>query len=485
MTPGRRRIRLQDARLYVVAPATLGTGRPLAGALPALAAAGVDIIQLRDRSLSAADLASAARTCARAARDAGILFIVNDDPGLALACGADGVHLGQGDADANDIRALRAGPGADLIIGRSTRGGGQLEAAADEGADYAAVGPVWETPTKPGRAAVGPAAVADAARRARIPWFAIGGIDARRVARVGALGAERVVVVRAVCDAPDPAAAAVDLRRRLTGARPRVLSIAGSDSGGGAGIQADIKAIVAAGGFPMCAVTALTAQNTLGVLAVEASPLPFVRAQVEAVTRDIGVDGVKTGMLGTADLVGEVCAALDDNLDPADMVPVVVDTVLRAESGASLMAPGGEEVIVRELLPRASVITPNLMEAQALAGISVDDPALLAATLHERHGCAVIVTGGHGATAADQLHDASGPLTIAGERLPVATTHGAGCTHSSTLAALLAAGMPLREAAAGAKRAATAAVAAGLPFGAGAGPVDVTRSTEGGAWTRG
>ncbi len=483
MTPQERQAHLARARVYVVSAATLANGRPLDDAIPALAGAGVDIIQLRDRSLGAEELAEAARRCAVAARSAGLLFIVNDDPALAFACGADGVHLGQEDASGSDVRALRSGKGRDLIIGRSTRGGAQLDAAAVEGADYAAVGPVWETPTKPGRRAVGPVAVADAARRAALPWFAIGGIDPDRVLRVGALGAERIVVVRAVCEAPDPVTVAADLRRRLMGARPRVLTVAGSDSGGGAGIQADIKAISATGGFPMCAVTALTAQNTRGVSAVEPSPLPLVRAQIAAVAGDIGIDGVKTGMLGTAELVGEVCAALDEHLAAEDMVPVVVDTVLRAESGAPLMASGGEEAIVRELLPRATVITPNLMEAQALTGISEDDPARLAATLHERHGCAVIVTGGHGASAFDLLHDDSGRFEIPGERLPLRTTHGAGCTHSSTLAALLAAGTPLREAAVGAKRAATAAVAAGLPFGAGAGPVDITGSTGAGAWT--
>ena len=485
MTARERRERLERTRLYVVAPAVVAGGRPLPEMIPALAAAGVDLVQLRERGLPADELRAVAERCAVAARRAGLLFLVNDDPGLARAVGADGVHLGQADADGAAIRRLRADAGDRLLIGRSTRGGDDLEAAAAEGADYAAVGPVWETPTKPGREAIGPRALASAARRARLPWFAIGGIDERRALRVGALGAERIIVVRAVCDVADPPAAAAALLRRLERARPRVLSVAGSDSGGGAGIQADIKAIVAAGGFPMCAVTALTAQNTQGVSGVEPSPLPFVSAQIAAVAEDIGIDGLKTGMLGTGELVERVCSALDDHLAPEDEIPVVADTVLRAESGAPLMAPGGEEAIARELLPRATVITPNLMEAQALAGIDEDDPARLAATLHERHGCAVIVTGGHGRSASDFLHDAHGPHEIPGQRLPVATTHGAGCTHSSTLATLLAAGLPLRDAAAGAKRSATAAVAAGLPFGAGPGPVDVTATREERLWTTG
>ncbi len=465
----RRRARLRDARLYVVCEARTAAG-PLSAVIPELARAGVDVVQLRERGLAEADLLEQARACAAAASAAGILFIVNDSPELARACGADGVHIGQDDGDVAGARALL---GPERIVGRSTRGGEMLDRAAAEGADYASVGPVWATPTKPGRPAVGLGAVSDAARRARIPWFAIGGIDARRVLRVGALGAERCVVVRAVRDALDPAAAAALLRERLVRAVPRVLAIASTDSGGGAGLLADTKAIVRAGGFPLCAVAAVTAQTTIGVDAQAPIDAGLVARQITAVAGDLGIDGIKTGMLAVPRIVEVVAAALAD-LDPDDEVPVVVDPVLRAESGASLLAAGGEDAYRRLLLERARVVTPNLFEAQALVGRDVDDPELLAREIHARHGCAVIVTGGHGARSADTLCDAGEVVEIAGPRLALSATHGAGCTHSSTLATLLAHGIPLPAAAAGAKAAATAAVAAGLPLGAGAGPVDVT-----------
>lgn len=465
----RRRARLADARLYVVSAARTRSG-DLAALIPALAAAGVDVVQLRERGLPPDDLRAEARACAAAADAAGILFIVNDDPELARACGADGVHVGQDDGDVAAVRALL---GPDRIIGRSTRGGAMLDRAAADGADYASVGPVWATPTKPGRPPVGLSAVADAARRARIPWFAIGGIDTRRVQRVAALGCRRAVVVRAVCDADDPGAAAQLLRARLLGTVPRVMSIASTDSGGGAGLLADVKAISRAGGFPLCALAAVTAQTTIGVDAIAPIGADLLRAQIATVAGDVGIDAIKTGMLAEAGLVEAVCSALD-GLDPLDEIPLVVDPVLRAESGASLLGRGGEDAYRRDLLPRATVVTPNLFEAQALADSSVDDAEALARELHARHGCAVVVTGGHGASSADTLCSADGLTVIEGPRLPVATTHGAGCTHSSTLAALLGAGMALPEAAAEAKRVATAAVAAGRPFGAGAGPVDVT-----------
>jgi hydroxymethylpyrimidine kinase / phosphomethylpyrimidine kinase / thiamine-phosphate diphosphorylase len=466
---GRRR-RLAGSRLYLVAPSRIAAGE-LADLIPALAAAGVDIVQLRDRELDEAGLVRAARACADAAARAGVLFIVNDSPELARACGADGVHLGQDDAHPQDARRLL---GPDLLIGRSTRGGAMLARARQEGADYASVGPVWETPTKPGRAPVGTSPVAAASREAPLPWFAIGGIDARRIARVGALGARRAVVVRAICEAQDPMAAARDLRERLVGAAPRVMSVASTDSGGGAGTLADAKAIVAAGGFPLCAIVALTAQSTRGVEAVRTLDPDFVRAQIQVTETDLGVDGVKMGMLATPALVEVVADAL--SALPADVgAPIVVDPVLRAESGAALMEAGGEDAYRAHLLPRATVTTPNLHEARALAGLDTDDPERLARTIHERHGCAVIVTGGHGGEPGDTLCDAGGVSVIPGVRLPRATTHGAGCTHSATLATHLAAGRPLREAAVLAKRAATGAVAGGRPFGAGAGPVDVTR----------
>lgn len=466
-----RRRRLAAARLYFVAPAQVRAGR-LADLVPSLARAGVDIVQLRDRSLSAAELREELERVVAAADAAGILAIVNDDPELARSVGADGVHLGQDDGRVEDARALL---GPDALIGRSTRGGAQLDAAVSEGADYASVGPLWETPTKPGRASIGLEELPDAARRARLPWFAIGGLDVVRIGRAAALGARRAVVVRAIADAEDPAAAAADLRARLVEGAARVMTVAGSDSGGGAGIQADIKAISHAGGFPTCAVTALTAQNTLGVHDVMPVRLDIVGAQIAAIASDVGVDGVKTGMLGTPDLVEAVASALRKDLPADPGVPIVVDTVLRAESGASLMAPGGEDALRTELLPLATVITPNLMEAQALAELpDEDDGEVLARTLAERHGCAALVTGGHGPTGDDLLHEDGETTRIAGVRLARTTNHGSGCTHSATLATLLARGWSLPDAARGAKVAATGAVAGGRPFGAGAGPVDVT-----------
>ena len=278
----------------------------LADLIPSLARAGVDVVQMRNRSLSSAQLEAEARACAAAAAACAVLFIVNDLPELARAVGADGVHLGQDDGAVADARAVL---GPDLLVGRSTRGGPQLAAATDEGADYASVGPLWETPTKPGRVGTGLTTSAAAARNATIPGFAIGGIDERRVLRAAAVGATRVAVVRAVVEADDPETAARRLRARLVDAVPRVSSVAGSDSSGGGCIQADIKPIVRAGGYPTCAVTALTAQTTLGVRAIQVMTPQMVADQIACAAEDIGLDAVKTGMLASPDVREAVAGA--------------------------------------------------------------------------------------------------------------------------------------------------------------------------------
>jgi hydroxymethylpyrimidine/phosphomethylpyrimidine kinase len=249
---------------------------------------------------------------------------------------------------------------------------------------------------------------------------------------------------------------------------PRCLTVAGSDSGGGAGIQADLKAFAAAGCHGMSAIVALTAQNTREVRAVHEVPPEFVRAQLEAVFDDIGADAAKTGMLFSAPIISAVADVLAEH-----PIPLVVDPVMVASSGARLLRDDAVAALVERLFPLATVVTPNQPEAEALAGFS-GPKRDLAARLHELGAGAVIVTGGHGDEAVDLLFHGEEYLEIPVDRNERPTTHGAGCTHSATLAALLARGLSLREAAIEASRVASAAVARGLDeLGAGEGPVDV------------
>jgi hydroxymethylpyrimidine/phosphomethylpyrimidine kinase len=244
------------------------------------------------------------------------------------------------------------------------------------------------------------------------------------------------------------------------------LTIAGSDSGGGAGIQADLKAFAAAGCFGTSAIVALTAQNTVGVVAVHELPPEFVRAQLEAVFDDIGIDAAKTGMLFSATVIETVADFLAEH-----PVPLVVDPVMIASSGARLLQEDAVAALLSRLFPLAAVVTPNEVEARLLVG---DGPkGELAERLVELGAPAAIVTGGHG-DPVDHLFDGERHIEIPVERHVRRSTHGAGCTHSATLAALLARGLSLEQAARGAAEAASRAVAQGHPeIGAGDGPVDV------------
>jgi hydroxymethylpyrimidine/phosphomethylpyrimidine kinase len=250
---------------------------------------------------------------------------------------------------------------------------------------------------------------------------------------------------------------------------PRLLTIAGSDSGGGAGIQADLKAFARCGAHGMSAITAITAQNTVAVTGVYPLPPEAIVEQVRAVAEDIGVDAVKIGMLGTSQTI----AAVERALDLVGDVPVVLDPVMVAESGSRLLDEDAEAALRDKLLPRVTVVTPNLPEAQVLAG-SDAEPAGLARAIHALGPANVVVTGGHREQAIDTFFDGERLVELPGERYPEGSAHGSGCTHSSALAAHLALGLEPLEAAERAKRIASEAVRDGLRgIGAGAGPVDV------------
>ena len=257
---------------------------------------------------------------------------------------------------------------------------------------------------------------------------------------------------------------------------PVCLSIAGSDSGGGAGIQADLKAFARAGVHGTTAITAITAQNTVGVLAVEAVSPGMVVEQVRAVVGDIGVQAVKIGMLGSVATTEAVARALD--LVPAG-TPVVLDPVMVAESGARLLDPDAQRALVELIVPRAIVVTPNVPEARVLAGDDALEGAALARAVHSLGPQAVVVTGGHRDDATDLLFDGERLVELPGPRHADGAAHGSGCTHSSTLAARLALGDDLESAAREAKRVASEGVRDGLrEIGRGAGPVDVLSLAE-------
>ena len=254
--------------------------------------------------------------------------------------------------------------------------------------------------------------------------------------------------------------------------RGRVLIIAGSDSGGGAGIQADIKTVTALGGYAATAVTAITVQNTLGVTGVHPIPPAVVEAQARAVLDDIGADALKTGMLGDVEMVERVAAILDSTRAPA-----VVDPVMVAKGGANLLAERAIAAVRSLMVPRAFLLTPNAPEAQALTGLAVETPddlrrageALLALGAQ-----AVLMKGGHveGPRVIDILMTPQGETSFEGERLETRHTHGTGCTLASAVATGLAQGLDLPQAVARAWAYVHEAMRQAPGFGAGHGPLD-------------
>ncbi len=248
------------------------------------------------------------------------------------------------------------------------------------------------------------------------------------------------------------------------------MTIATSDSGGGAGIQADLKAFARCGVHGTSAIVALTAQNTVEVVSVHTIPRQVILDQVRAVASDIPVDAVKIGMLfdePTIDAVAEALRELGE-------VPIVVDPVMVAESGAVLLVPEAKAALIERVFPLAAVVTPNLAEARELSGLGDDaSPEELARAVQALGPKAVVVTGGHTESGADTFFDGEAATEIPGERHPAGASHGSGCTHSSALAAHLALGYKPLEAARLAREIASEAVGAGLrDIGEGAGPVD-------------
>jgi hydroxymethylpyrimidine/phosphomethylpyrimidine kinase len=253
----------------------------------------------------------------------------------------------------------------------------------------------------------------------------------------------------------------------------RALTIAGSDSGGGAGIQADLKTFAAFGVYGASAITSVTAQNTLTVAGVHDLPPDFVAQQIDLIAQDIGVDAAKTGMLSNAAIVRAVAESVTRN----KIARLVVDPVMVAKSGDALLRDDARIAMIEALLPLAYVITPNLPEAEALTGLPAanrDQMVIVAKKLHEMGAQYVLVKGGHleSAEALDLLFDGNEMHAFSAPRIETRNTHGTGCTYSAAIAACLALGLDVPEAVGRAKDYLTGAIRHALPLGAGHGPLD-------------
>lgn len=433
---------------------------------------GARMVQYRDKQRSPDAQINLAHQIVLMCQEAGAVLLVNDDPELALACYAHGVHLGQKDVSVHDARRLL---GADKLIGVSTRTVDQALKAEMAGADYIGVGSIFPTSTKHDAEQVGIETLRKVRMAVKIPLVAIGGIDAMNGAEAIAAGADAVAVISAIADDPNPALAARELSLLFNTGRAqettRVLTIAGSDSGGGAGIQADLKTIALLGSFGTSAITVLTAQNTLGVHGLSPASAAFVVKQAQAVLDDIGIDTIKTGMLYSADIVTEIAALMRKH-----SLLGVVDPVMIAKGGAALLKQEAIEALRDELLPETYLLTPNIPEAEALACMKIrtlEDMEVAAKSLRTMGPRHVLLKGGHrDEDAIDVLLAGDSVQQFTAKRINTVSTHGTGCSYSAAIATLLAQGLPLTRAVEFAKRFINQAILNAYRVGSGHGPIN-------------
>ena len=433
---------------------------------------GTKIVQYRAKDINPdkrRDMAEKLRTLCHQHH---ALLIINDLAELAHEVDADGVHLGQDDMPAVQARQIL---GRNKLIGISTHSVEEALKAESQGADYIAIGSIFPTVTKDDTTLVGLKTLKMVRKAVRIPVVAIGGMTPEGAYDAIEAGADAVAVISGVMADSDPARAAKEysllFNRNNPSPNGKVLTIAGSDSGGGAGIQADIKTITLLGSYASSVLTALTAQNTLGVVDTYSVHTDFVLKQLETVLDDIGTDTVKTGMLSWGGIVSRVARVIEER-----SLLAVVDPVMIAKGGESLLDKEAHDSLISRLVPQSYLLTPNLPEVEALTGIeprSVEEMIDAGRNLQELGARNVLIKGGHlGGDATDVFLHGNDEHLLTSPRFDTVNTHGTGCTLSAAIATFLAQGYPLRRAVERAKRFISLAIENSVQIGRGHGPVN-------------
>lgn len=436
---------------------------------------GVSLLQYRPKGVPLESCIEEALQLKKLCARYGTLFIVNDDPKLAAAVDADGLHLGQGDGSPVEARRQL---GSHKIIGVSTHNLEEAQQAERDGADYIGFGAIYPTGSKQISFMPGVAGLAAVRGGVTVPIVAIGGISPANACQVIDAGADAVAVISSVLSAPRPEVAVSELRllfnRKNRFPRGAVLTVAGSDSGGGAGIQADLKVITLLGSYGASVITALTAQNTKGVSRVHGIPPSFVKEQLEQVLSDLPIDLIKTGMLHTPAIIGMLAEQLAEQ---RRYYPLVIDPVMVAKGGAHLLEREAVSIFMEQLLPQGYLLTPNIPEAESLLDrriSTVADMESAAKELHRLSGANLLVKGGHlnSSDAVDILFDGEDFHHFSSKRCFTSSTHGTGCSFASAIATLLAQGVPLKEAVGRAKKFIYSAISHASPIGKGHGPIN-------------
>ncbi|MDE6426676.1 MAG: bifunctional hydroxymethylpyrimidine kinase/phosphomethylpyrimidine kinase [Ruminococcus sp.] len=431
---------------------------------------GATIIQLREKNRTTEELTEIARELVEVCHKHGVPLIVNDDWKAAVKSGADGVHVGLED---DSVKEIRANTDYGFIIGATAKTIEQAQKAQADGADYIGVGAVFPSPTKKNAVRITTDELRKICGSVNIPAVAIGGITKENLWKLRGCRNRGIAVVSAVFGADNPYTATKELAEtwKKVYCTHTALTIAGSDSSGGAGIQADIKTMQALGVYATSAITALTAQNTTGVRAIYPVSPEFLKQQIDAVFEDIRPDAVKIGMVSTP----EQAEIIAERLIFYKAENIVIDPVSVSTSGSSLSTTEAYEVIKNMLFPISTLVTPNIPEAELITGIKIScakDMEQTVKFIYEKYGCAVLVKGGHSINDADDyLYDGNGKW-FNGNRIYTENTHGTGCTLSSAIASNLAKGWKLDIAVKDAKNYIKCCLKSGLNLGNGNGPLE-------------
>ena len=448
----------QDKKLLIKAEAAL-TG-------------GAKVVQYRAKDIRPDERRKMAESLRTLCHEHEAQLIINDLPELAHDINADGVHLGQNDMSITQARQIL---GHKKLIGVSTHSVDEALKAEAHGADYIAIGSIFPTDSKEDTSLVGLKTLSKVRKAVRIPVVAIGGITPDGAFEAIAAGADAIAVMSGVMADADPARAAKEysllFNRNNPAPNGKVLTVAGSDSSGGAGIQADIKTITLLGSYASSVLTALTAQNTLGVAETYMVHTDFVIKQLETVLDDIGTDTIKTGMLSWGGIVSRVARTIEER-----SLLAVVDPVMIAKGGESLLDKEAHDSLISRLLPQSYLLTPNLPEVEVMTGIeprTVEEMSEAGRNLQELGARNVLIKGGHlNGDATDILLMGDTEYQLTSQRFDTINTHGTGCTLSAAIATFLAQGYPLKRAVERGKRFVSLAIEHSVQIGRGHGPVN-------------
>ncbi len=464
-----------DSTLYLITDSTGFSETAFFNRVEEALKGGVTLLQLREKEKTTQAYIDLAGKVHQITQKYRVPLIIDDRLDVAMAVKAEGVHLGQSDMPVMDARRIC---GEDMIIGATAKTVEQAQKAYRQGADYLGVGAIYPTTTKVKTVLTSVETLEKICKAVPIPVNAIGGLNRENLDILQGIDIAGICVVSAIMKAESPKDTAEQLKtlctRLLKTKRtlPAALTIAGSDSSGGAGIQADLKTMTCNGVYAMSAITALTAQNTLGVTGIFEVTPSFLEKQLDAVFTDIDPNAVKIGMVASGGLI-EVIA---EKMCLYQANNIVVDPVMVATSGAKLIDENAIAILKSRLLPLATLVTPNIPEAEVLSGLKIqsrEEMHKAAETINRLFGCAVLLKGGHHIQDANDLLLADGVSRwYCEKRIENPNTHGTGCTLSSAVAAYLAKGCALEDAVQRAKTYVTGALAAMLDLGKGSGPLN-------------